>query len=167
MRDPSKPLVFVKVTSPVDPAIDLKHPDAADACSAYQKSRSAEDLAKIPVLPGADLTVYTLEPLTLEQHGFCERLSNPADKDLLKYQAAFAMAWTETRKGAVRTPVARIPVGHADLGHQASKADVAAVYRTTGSSLFREAGALVIQRSEGIDGETDPFALPPGVRLGF
>lgn len=161
MRDPAAPLMFAKVGKPIDPAIDLKHPDATDACTTYLKSRSDVDLVAIPCKPGEDLRVYVLEALTPEQFEYCQRQAN----DYGRARQAFEFAWAETRKGASHTKVARIAVG--SLGDAASEKDMKRVFTEGGASLIREAGDLVLQRAEGRDGDADPFVLPPGVRLGF
>ncbi len=162
MTNPSKPLVTIQCSHPGDPAVDLSAPDALQRLAEHARKRTQETLQAIPLHPGAQLTLWTLRPLSGAEYAWVMRQST-APEDTLDYarcEAAF-QASVHQRIGpdgaASCTPV---QTGRLLLAPESWMEECWALL---GASGITELGALAVQRARLRD--VGPFSLPAGTGL--
>jgi hypothetical protein len=159
MTSPAAVLPVVSIAHPCDPALDLDHPDAPRLLSAYERSRSEEDLAKLPVRTGETLTRYLLAPLTTGAYAAARDVPGESARDLFVVSVC-CHAYTDSRGShAARTQRS----GRVTLADDEWLDELA---ESGGAQVFRELASVALRRAEVRPGSLDPFGLPRGMRLG-
>lgn len=140
-----------------DPAIDLVATSAA-ALSRYERERSAEALAEIKLLPGAQASLFAVQPLTSAtwrwvQDGIGEG----------RYQRAFqASCHSYFNEKGVEVKAKVEQVGRATL---AVDEWLESVFDLYGGAAVREIAQVAIDRAEAGPRALAPFGLPRGLML--
>jgi hypothetical protein len=158
MASPSTVLHVVAVAAPCDPALDLEHADAPRLLSAYERSRSPEDLAALPVLPGETLTRYALAPLTTVGYAAAKDVQGDAQRALFVVSVC-CHSYTDARgTHTARTQKAgRLTVADDEWLDELSESG--------GAQVLAELASVALRRAEVRPTALDPFALPRGMRL--
>jgi len=168
MIDSTKTLSVALVLSGVrtpraaaDPAIDRSDLKAAyEALKRYSLSRTEEDRARIPLVPGGALTLFELAPLTIEALMFVEdgTAGNPLQRN---YRAFLCACRSYTKPGQPTKPAPMSDQGTAfQYALPAWAQEVASEF---GADAINELGSIAVNRAHAPRNATDPFVPPPGL----
>ena len=171
MSSPSAPLLVARIgtttlTNPhtCDPAIDLDFKPAEGEAplsallSAYERSRSPEDLARLPLKPGRALTLFEIHALTGPQMRVARQAPGAS-----AYLYAFLSACRRViRPDGAKELVTTIP-GDRVMADLAWVDDV--IYPLFGMEAVDEIGKVALDRSVPSPGVVRPFSLPLGLTL--
>lgn len=160
-------LLVACVTGKGDPAFDRAHPDYRAAVVRYARTRSAADMAKIPLRPGMAPRLYGVAVLTAHARSVVLDAPGPAERAVMAVRAGVVSV--KAPDGAAEVPAYDAPAG--DLGRFAPAA-WAEKLAERGASVVDELAAVVLHRAEHGDYDeaegADPLVpceLPRGARL--
>ena len=148
--NPARELWVAQCADPGDPAFDTAHPQFAVCLARYIRTRSLDDLAKVPVLPGLRPALYLLRPLRTSER--TDVLNQPGEA-----LQRFVAVCTAVHKVLVGASIADGKVSGGTVveatvskGGALPMADAAWMDRLSeeaGGQIVDELGALVIQRA--------------------
>jgi hypothetical protein len=147
-----------------DPAIDLDFQPTednpgtlAERLSAYERSRSAEDLARLPLRHGALPVRFEVQPLTAEHRAWVSGGRNDEEMAQRAFRACCHRYVDETDK------VREVKVPRDEYG--APQSWLESVTDAYGADAFREVAKVALDRSNAGPRALRPFALPHGLML--
>lgn len=146
-----------------DPVLDLAAPGAAARLSAYERTRSDADRDALPVLPGARLALFTLQPLTSAGFRVVDGETGPR-----RAQNAVALACHSFTDAQGVEHRAADCGGLQSIGKGVALASdewLDLIADTYGQKAIRELAAVVIVRAEVGPDAVAPFGLPRGLML--
>ncbi len=162
-----KTLLVAAVTGRGDPAFDRAHPDHRAALVRYARTRSAADLAKVPLRPGMQPRLYGVAVLTAHARSVVLDAPGPAERAVMAVRAGVVSV--RHPDGQAETPAYDAPAG--DLGRFAPAA-WAEKLAERGAYVVDELASVVLHRAEFGDHDeaegADPLVpceLPRGARL--
>lgn len=160
-------LFVASITGKGDPAFDRKHPEYRERLVRYARTRSAADLAKIPLREGMRPRLYGVSVLTA--HARSVAIDQPGAAERAVMAVRCGVVSIRQPDGATETPAYDAPAS--DFGRMAPAAWVEKVAER-GAGVVDELGAIVLHRAEHGDydeaeGEDPlvPCELPRGARL--
>ncbi len=158
-------LVYTKsLTRPTcDRAIDLDAEDQIElkrALSDYEKSRSEEDLARIPKREGEEFTFWFVRRLTRQGRKWVDAASDLTDRVQRAVQCGLVGVHVpgQDEKRFKLTKVG----GVSDI---LAEADLDKVYDQVGQIGLDEIAAVTLALSEAGEDDLAPFVRPPGLML--
>lgn len=156
--------IFLVHTTPsnrdgADPAIDLDAPGVSAILTAYERTRSEEDRAKIPLRPGMVPAEFEISRLNQSAMRFV-RSGITALEQCQRATLCGCHGYTDAQ-GAERRP--KIKKG--DQFSLADEAWIDAIADEFGGAAVLEIGAAVIQWSEARKAALAPFGSVPGLVL--
>jgi hypothetical protein len=159
MDNPASTIYVAKVSKTHDPAINDDHPDVFGLVAKYARSRTREDLAALPLKPGAALRRFSLRALTGDEHAYAVSAQSEFDQQ----RRAFMLAVHEiVHPDGTAEPAKAVRTGDLLL---APSSWYDRCYKLGGASLIRELGGLAIQRAELGEDSAGPFVLSRGCAL--
>lgn len=173
MSNPSKPLLVALVgsrplagTPTCDEALDLNwKPTEVDPItlskklSDYERSRSEEDLARLPLLPGKELTLFEVHPLTASQYRYVVQAKTDSEA---AHRAFLCACRRIVLPGGARELSTTIPSD--SLCARIEWIDDV-VFPTFGQDAIDEVGRIAIERAKAGPKAKLPFSLPLGLML--
>lgn len=141
-----------------DPAIDLSAEGIAAKLTRYERERTVEALAEIPMKPGATPTKFYVAPLTAAGWRYVSQVSGD-DAAMRAFQLACHRYEFEGREYVAKV---------SDVNHRIFVSDdefFDRAFDTFGAAAIREVGSVAIQRAEAGPRAVAPFALPRGLML--
>lgn len=165
---PLEKLLFVaQITGRGDSSFDRKAEGYRAALVRYAKTRSPDDLAKIPCIEGRKPHLYGVRVLTPEARAIVEDTAGVTSRYLVAVRVGVA---------EIRHPdgtVEKAPVeSRGDLGAMATQGWTRTLSSLGGGALIDELGSVVLSRADAGDFDeaegADPldlYGLPSGARL--
>lgn len=159
-------LVYTKsLTRPsCDRAIDLDAEDQTAlkrALSDYARSRSDEDLAKIPVRDGQALTLWGVKRLSRQARKWVDDAVSGTDRVQRAVQCGLVTLKRPDDADEKRYRLTKVG-GVSDV---MSEADLDTVYDAVGQAGLDELASVILALSEAGEEDLAPFAPPPGLML--
>jgi len=165
MSNPSSPLKVALIGSlPVhpptcDPAFDLEK-CTPEAVTRYERERSPEALAALPLREGASLSLFDVKPLTAQGYRFVKDVGG-ATRD----HRVFKLCCHSFKDEGGRTHDVRDHGGLQTMGNTSEASDswlehVASLY---GEAAIREVAKVALDRAEAGPRALAPFSLPLGL----
>lgn len=147
-----------------DPAIDLDSPNAGAALTAYERSRSPETLAAIPLKPGMQPVLFTVMPLTTRGMCIVSGSGNEASQECASVLIGcheYMDAKGVTIRAADHGGISEISKGIA----YASDDWADYIADTFGFVAIRELASVIRNRAAGGRDAVRGFSLPRGLLL--
>lgn len=142
-----------------DPAIDLDADGVTAALSAYQRSRSDEDRAKVPLKPGGRPALFTIQRLSQGALRYVMNGRNGVEQA----QFAVLVGCHRFTDADGREHAARVTTDHA-LAY-ADDAWLERIGDEYGAAAVQEIGTAVIQWTQASKRALAPFGSVPGLVL--
>ena len=168
MSSPTRRIVLVHTKSLTRPncdhAIDLDAVDQTElkrALSDYARSRSEEDLAKIPVRDGQTLTLWGVKRLSRQARKWIDDAQSGTDRVQRAVQCGLVSLKRPEDTEERRFRLTKVGGVSDVLG----EADLDKVYDLVGQVGLDELASVIIAMSEAGEDDLAPFGPPPGLML--
>ena len=162
--NPSRELWVAQAADPGDEAFDTAHPQFTVTLARYIRTRSLEDLEKVPLIPGKHLTLFLLRPLKATER--TDVLNSPGEA-LQRFVAVSTAVHKVTLNSSIEggkvvggSVVVPTTINRAGAMPMADKEWIDQLCENAGGQILDELGALVIARASVHPKARAPYKLP-------